>query len=69
MSEYAKSYYGVPADIGRRVTVVGRPGVIVADGGNYITVAFDDDPADRTTNCHPTWEVEYGEMAAAKGEQ
>lgn len=42
MSEYAKNYYGVPSDIGRRVTVGERPGIIAEDRGNYIGVNFDD---------------------------
>jgi hypothetical protein len=62
MSEYAKKYYGVPADIGRRVRVCGELGTIYQDGGNYIAVNFDKDKPGITQNCHPTWEVEYLEM-------
>ena len=62
MCEYAKQYYGVPADIGRRVVVNGKKGIIAEDRGNYIGVLFDSDKPGTIKNCHPTWEVEYGEM-------
>lgn len=62
MSEYCKKYYGVPADIGRRVLVNGEPGIIAVDRGNYIGVNFDKDKPGIISNCHPTWEVEYLEM-------
>lgn len=62
MSEYAKTYYNVPADIGRRVIVNGKPGIIVEDRGNYIGVNFDSDKPNIISNCHPTWKVEYGEI-------
>ena len=59
MSEYAKSYYGVPSDIGRRVTVSGKPGIIAEDRGHYIGVNFDEDKPGMISNAHPTSEVEY----------
>ena len=62
MSEYIKQYYGVPADIGRRVVVNGKPGIIAKDCGNYIGVNFDDDKPGVISNCHPTWKVEYLDM-------
>ncbi len=62
MSEYAKTYYNVPADIGRRVIVNGKPGIIAEDRGNYIGVNFDSDKPNIIQNCHPTWKVEYKEM-------
>ena len=45
--EYVREYYGVPAEIGRRVTVYGKPGIISADRGHYIGVTF--------TRTSPTW--------------
>ena len=60
--EYASKYYNVPADIGRRVTVDGEPGIITSDRGAYIGVTFDKDKPGDITPCHPTWMVEYGEM-------
>lgn len=64
--EYVKSYYGVPAEIGRKVIVNGKPGIIVADRGNYIGVNFDEDSPGTILNVHPTWEVEYGEMGKVR---
>jgi len=59
MCQYVKTHYGVPADIGRKVTVAGKPGVIAADRGHYIGVNFDADNPGQISNCHPTWEVQY----------
>lgn len=66
MSQYAKDTYKVPADIGRRVTVDGKPGIIAADRGNYIGVNFDDCKPGDIRNCHPTWKVEYLEMGTIR---
>jgi len=57
--EYVKSYYQVPAKIGRRVLVNGDPGIIAEDRGHYIGVNFDRDKPGIIKNCHPTWKVEY----------
>lgn len=57
--EYAREHYGVPACIGRRVTVAGKPGIIAADRGHYIGVNFDEDKPGHIENAHPTWKVEY----------
>jgi hypothetical protein len=57
--EYVRDYYGVPAEIGRRVIAYGRPGIIAADRGNYIGVNFDDAKPGCIDNCHPTDHVEY----------
>lgn len=59
--EYVRKYYGVPAVIGMRVIVEGKPGVIVEDRGHYIGVNFDADGPDVIYNVHPTSHVEYGE--------
>jgi hypothetical protein len=64
--EYARKYYGVPAEIGRRVIVHGKPGIIIEDRGNYLGVNFDSDKPGRTMNCHPTDHVEYGEMGTIR---
>ena len=42
--EYVRKYYKVPAELGRRVKIDGRPGIIIEDMGNYIGVNFDDTP-------------------------
>lgn len=57
--EYIKQYYGVPAEVGRRVTVNGKPGIITEDKGNYIGVNFDEDKPGTALPCHPAWEVNY----------
>jgi len=59
---YASKTYGVPADVGRRVTVYGKPGIIAVDRGHYLGVNFDADKPGVIRNCHPTDEVIYGEM-------
>lgn len=63
---YASEYYGVPADIGRRVTVSGKPGIITADRGHYIGVTFDSDKPGTIYNCHPASEVVYGDMGTIR---
>lgn len=57
--EYVQKNYNVPALIGRRVKVCGKPGIIVADRGHYIGVNFDADKPGVIKNAHPTSEVEY----------
>lgn len=64
--EYVQAYYGVPAAIGRRVVVSGNPGIIAEDRGHYIGVNFDSDKPGVILNCHPTSEVEYGEMGTIR---
>lgn len=63
---YVRIHYGVPAEIGRRVKVSGRPGIITAGRGQYIGVTFDDDKPWRIHNAHPTSEVEYLEMGTPR---
>jgi hypothetical protein len=60
--EYVRKTYGVPACIGRRVKVEGKPGIIAEDRGNYIGVNFDSDKPGVILNAHPTWKVEYLRM-------
>ena len=57
--EYVKRTYGVPAEIGRRVTVYGKPGIITEDRGHYIGVTLDSDKPGVVKNYHPTDGVEY----------
>ena len=64
--EYVREHYGVPAQIGRRVMVSGKPGIIIADRGHYIGVNFDDDKPGHVSNAHPTSEVEYLEMGRVR---
>ena len=64
--EYVREYYGVPAVIGRRVVVYGKPGIIAEDRGHYIGVNFDSDKSGVIRNAHPTSEVEYGDMGVVR---
>lgn len=59
--EYVRQYYGVPAGIGIRVIVGGKPGIIAADRGHYIGVNFDHHKPGRISNVHPTDDIQYGE--------
>jgi hypothetical protein len=63
---YVRQAYGVPADIGRRVTVDGKPGIIAADRGAHLGVTFDDQRPGDIATCHPTWRVVYGEMGTLR---
>ena len=63
--EYVREYYGVPAEIGRRVNFRGKLGTIMEDLGAHIGVEMDDEP-DLTVPLHPTWEMEYLEMKPKK---
>lgn len=64
--EYVRDYYKVPAEIGRRVIVNGKPGVIAKDCGHYIGVNFDSDKPGAISHCHPTWKVEYQGMGKVR---
>lgn len=66
MCDYIKQTYNVPADIGRKVTIDGRVGVIAEDRGNYIGVNFDNDEPGVILNAHPTWKVEYLDMGVIR---
>lgn len=61
--EYVRKHYGVPAEYGRRVIVDGEPGIIIKDCGAQIGVNFDSLKPSHVSYCHPTWRVEYGELA------
>lgn len=70
--EYVRSYYGVPACIGRRVLAMGHPGVIAEDRGHYIGVNLDKDKAGHILTFHPTDRIEYlgiGEVRKATRSQ
>lgn len=60
--QYVKDYYGVPADIGRRIIFRGKEGIIAEGRGNYIGVNFDSDEPGMILNVHPTDGVEYVDM-------
>jgi len=64
--EYVCQFYDVPAEIGRRVIVYGKPGVIAEDMGNYISVNFDNNKPGHNLPCHPTDGVIYLEMGTVR---
>lgn len=55
--DYVRSWYGVPAKRGLRVTVDGQGGRITSGKGSYIMVRFDG--VKFSIPCHPTWRVTY----------
>jgi hypothetical protein len=57
-AEYVRSYYGVPAARGQRVTFDGSPGRITGFRDSYILVRLDSEPG-RLLTLHPTWRVDY----------
>ena len=63
---YIRNYYGVPAEIVRRVTIDGKPGVIVKGINAYIGVVMDCDKPTEIFPYHPTNLVEYGEMGSVR---
>ncbi|NOX32531.1 MAG: hypothetical protein GXP56_02170 [Deltaproteobacteria bacterium] len=60
--EYVREYYGVPAEIGRRIEHNDKPGIIAEDRGHYIGVNFDENNPGVVFNVHPTDQVKYLEM-------
>lgn len=60
--EYVRKHYNVPAKVGMRVNVYGKPGIIAADRGHYIGVNFDSSKPGVIMNAHPVDGVEYLEM-------
>ena len=63
---YIRRVYGVPAEIGRRVVIGGKPGIIAEDRGAYIGVLLDEHPPNRIRPYHPTSQVTYGEMGVVR---
>ena len=59
---YARSYYGVPAELGGRVTVDDVFGEITgSDEAGRLRVQYEDG---EVVSAHPTWRVEYLDGAA-----
>jgi hypothetical protein len=61
---YIRRYYGVPAVIPGRVRYTWRGerfGTIVGTSGAYLMILLDGDR--RPSAFHPTWELEYVELA------
>jgi hypothetical protein len=63
--DYIRSYYGVPAETGRRVRFSDKgclkEGVIVGTNGLYIKIHFDGEKKP-SGFYHPEWKMEYLEM-------
>lgn len=57
--DYIRRTYAVDPKIGQRVTVDGKPGVIVRPVGDpqYLSIRFDG--RKHVSTAHPTWEVDY----------
>jgi hypothetical protein len=64
--QYVRDHYGVPAEIGRRVSINGEEGVIAEDRGNYIGVNLDKHKPGLINNYHPTCKVTYLGMGAIR---
>lgn len=57
--EYVRRYYGVPAEVGRRLMVYGQPAIISADRGHHIGITYDKDKPGVLLSAHPIDGVEY----------
>jgi hypothetical protein len=57
--DYITRAYGVPACIGRRITIHGKPATITSDLGHYIGITYDTDKPGVIRNAHPTDGVVY----------
>ncbi len=57
--DYIRRSYGVDPRVGQRITMDGKPGVIVRPQGDpqYLRVRFDGQK--HASNVHPTWKVDY----------
>jgi hypothetical protein len=57
--DYIRRTYGVDPKVGQRITMSGKPGVIVRPQGDpqYLAVRFDGQK--HASPVHPTWEVDY----------
>jgi hypothetical protein len=59
--DYIKSYYGVDAKRGQRVTAFGKPGVITGTEGQYVCIRLD---GQKNSNpYHPTDGINYAPVA------
>ena len=52
--EYVRKHYGVPAQVGRRVTYSGKAGIISEDRGHYVGITLDSEKPGTVSNVHPT---------------
>ncbi len=65
--QYVREHYNVPAEIGRRISFNGRPGIIEKGGGAHVAVNFDDMKPGQTLRIHPADPgLEYLEMGKVR---
>ena len=64
--DYIRRTYGVSPAVGQRITMNGRPGVIIRPTGDpqYLRVRFDGQK--HASDCHPTWELNYAPSAGTE---
>jgi hypothetical protein len=57
--DYIRRTYCVDPRVGQRITMDGRPGVIIRPQGDpaYLRVRFDGQL--HASNAHPTWRIDY----------
>lgn len=55
--EWVRAQYGVPAEVGGRVVVDGKPGTIIGTSGPHLAIALDGGGA--PVAAHPTWHMTY----------
>mgnify|MGYP001608882860 CR=1 FL=1 len=59
--EYVRRYYGVPAELGKRVVYNGTPATIIGARHSYIIVWRDGEPWENAVMAHPTWRMDYND--------
>lgn len=66
---YIRRIYGVEPKIGQRITMDGKPGVIIRPRGDphYLRVRFDGEK--HASNVHPTWKVTYADKSEFSADQ
>ncbi len=57
--DYIRRAYGVEAKPGQRITMDGKPGVIVRPKGDPARLRVRFDGQKHVSNVHPTWRVDY----------
>lgn len=59
MFDYIRTYYNVPAELGRRVIANGEEGIICSERAGHIGINLDKDKPGVIKYYHPTWNMEY----------
>jgi hypothetical protein len=58
---YVREMYGVPAEVGRKVTFNGEPAEIHGAEGQYLWIVLGEEREPMLV--HPTWHIDYGVTA------